>query len=89
MENIKFKKFFNFKNNITICNLFISTTPALYIIGVAFLEFTIIYSSLIAIYSILKKQIKVQFNYCFFFNQFFLYYCKSFFFYESGFKLNI
>jgi O-antigen ligase len=71
MENIKFKKFFNFKNNITICNLFISTTPALYIIGVAFLEFTIIYSSLIAIYSILKKQIKVQFNYVFFLISFF------------------
>ena len=66
MANINFKNFFNCKNNITSCNLFISTSPALFIIGVAFLEFTIIYSSLIVIYSLLKKKIKVKFNYAIF-----------------------
>jgi O-antigen ligase len=63
MFNVNFKKFFNFNNNISFCNLFLSISPALLIIGVVFLEFVNIYSSLIVIYSLLKKKIKIQFNF--------------------------
>lgn len=63
MFNVDFKKVFTFKNNISLCNLFVSILPALLIIGVAFLEFVNIYSSLIVIYSLLKKKIKIQFNF--------------------------